>query len=176
MSYDKRLLNPESKIILIDMDGVITAFDDHFIQYAEYTGFTGAITDFLKAKEPGSKTRFDKWLVEFGSDFWATMPWTNWGKELYQYCKSLLPTVICTAPTNDPSCSYGKHQWINNHIKDRNYMICPAKHSVASSRTLLIDDTPKKINNFLEAGGTAILFHKDRLQEIKQEIKIWANS
>lgn len=171
MSYDKRLLQPNRKIILLDGDGVLIDWEGGYTKYAQKFSSTRYPSyDAVTARSRGDYSH-QKWLDRFGSDFWNELDWLPWGKDLLSYCKSLAPTLICTACTDHPSSAYGKIQWLNREVGDRNYIITGAKHALANHNTILVDDREKFIERYVSAGGPAILFNPDNLIDIKRRLR-----
>jgi hypothetical protein len=165
--YDPRYTS--NKVICLDLDGVITDFDLHFTNT-----FKAQYPD--KAAENPRGGMIWQYINTWGPDWWATMPWTPWGKELYAFCRSLAPVLFLTSSSNDGASAMGKHQWIERNTDTRDYAICPAKWLVASPRHILIDDTPKKLNKFVEAGGYGVLFTPERIPEVKTAVEKWVRS
>lgn len=149
---------------MLDLDGTILAWEEQTLLWGQKLNIDSSrglqyIFDNLE-KHP-----------DYHQDYWATMPWLKNGKELYQFCAEIAPTYILTAPSNNPLSSYGKHIWINNNLKTRDFAICPAKWACASKDTLLIDDNKKKCDRFTLAGGHAFLYNPEIFEECKEFIK-----
>lgn len=162
-----------------DMDGCLTAFDHYFRKYN---------SEGLSPEE--FETKYGKgaiWTIipKLGAEYWANMPWKEDGKELWDYIKKYNPTIL-SAPSKDDSSKIGKKMWCEKNIKLPNYDIqTKAKHGwdgtskiVLNSdkwrycegpHDILIDDTAKKINAWVNAGGTGIL-HTSAAKTI-QELK-----
>lgn len=159
--YDPRYTS--DKVICLDLDGVLTDFEGQFATW-------------YRNRHAGELPRSNmiwQYINTWGPEFWASMPWTPWGKELYHYCRTLAPVLLLTSSSNDGASAMGKHQWIERNTDSRDYAICPAKWLVASPRHCLIDDTPKKLNKFIEAGGYGHLFNPNNVQAAKDFAKIF---
>tara|TARA_R110000824_G_scaffold51047_2_gene142746 strand:+ start:1534 stop:2250 length:717 start_codon:yes stop_codon:yes gene_type:complete len=101
-------------------------------------------------------------------EFWANLDWQRPdGLDLWNYIEELdPPPYILTAPMRgDPEGGdhRGKREWVakNLGIADDRVIIEREKHKHATGDdgkpNILIDDTPKKINAWKEAGGIGIL-------------------
>lgn len=103
-------------------------------------------------------------------DFWTNLGWQKPdGLDLWNFLEELTPApFILTAPMrSDPDGGdhQGKRAWVNRNlgIEDHRTIVERNKHKYAVNEdgkpNILIDDTPKKINAWKEAGGIGIL-HK----------------
>lgn len=168
----------------LDMDGVISAFTA-----AAWPLFTkGESYDEKNYKKLGSKMedelgippyKFWPTIDRAGTIFWANMPKFEWADELIEMLgpKNI---CICTSPSRAPECVFGKRMWlVNNGYGNLNYSIIKHKHLMARPGRILIDDTPKKVDKWREAGGSAILFPQpwndnyaitDRITYVKEQI------
>jgi 5'(3')-deoxyribonucleotidase len=150
-----------NKRIYLDMDGVLVNWTKHYEKWArEHTSTTHPNYDAMTALNR-HKYAHCEYTRRFGKNFWATIPWMEWGKELYNYCSSLCDTYILTAPSNHGSSAHGKMEWINRELRNTKFIITPNKYLLANSNSLLIDDTDKKVKSFLDNGGCAFLFKED---------------
>lgn len=128
------------------------------------------------------KDAFWQSIEKTGLDFWTKMDWMPDGQELWNYIAKYNPTIL-SAPSRDKNCIIGKVQWLKDHIKLPNYDLqLKAKGGwdgkskiilnsdkfryVSSNKDILIDDTPKKIDAWVKAGGIGIL-HKNTTETIK---------
>lgn len=170
MSYDQRLLQPNRKTIFLDLDNTIADWTSGYHNYArKYASTTYPDAKAFKDLEDGNH-KHSRWLDRFGSEFWNQLEWLPWGKDLYQYCKSLCPTIILTAPTLNPTSAMGKMQWLNREIGSRDWVISGCKQCMASQNNLLLDDSEKFVSRWLSAGGPAILFKPENLEPIKRTL------
>lgn len=66
---------------------------------------------------------------------------------------------ILSSPALNPDNAAGKYAWIKQHYPGlyRQTLIGAPKHFCANEHTLLIDDWEKNCDEFIEAGGNAIL-------------------
>lgn len=149
--------------ILLDMDGVLVDF------HKEAIGALGFDYDIRYPKMQSwafyedlglSEEEFYGWLNNVGQDFWATLPYTKYGKILFEACSATAPTYVCTSPTMDLYSAPGKLSWMANHLGHRfnRYAIGSHKHLLARPGHILIDDSDKNIAAFRKEGGTGILY------------------
>lgn len=99
-------------------------------------------------------------LHSHGPNFWLELQPRSYMFELWDACNTIAPTTILSSPTRDPVSMAGKLMWMQRQFgKDfRSFLIGPAKHSCARPGALLIDDSVKNCDKFIEHGGNAILF------------------
>ena len=91
--------------------------------------------------------------------------------ELFAGVEALCGTPgILTAPLQgSPTCVMEKKAWVDKHYAGRFdiFIAEKDKHIYATPTTILIDDTPKKIRAFNEAGGIGI-FHANAKESLRQ--------
>lgn len=157
----------ENTYVFCDMDGVLTDFDAHF--RAKH----GKSLDSIP--KPKSYEVLKKEPVEW----WATMPWKKDGKQLWDHLIKNVPTdqlYILSSPTKDKELKAhdGKLQWLKNNgiekqIGRENIIIDSDKHKYVkdNGKSILIDDTPEKIEKWMNANGTGVL-HKSTLETLKE--------
>jgi 5'(3')-deoxyribonucleotidase len=177
------------KVIYLDMDGVLVDFVGHVFRLFDagveephglvkgWDGIEVALSEVLGREVTGS----EMWgtIAEAGLEFWSTIPWCPWGKELLGMCSKMSDVVIMTTPTRDPMSSAGKQRWIEDNLDDPyGYAFSPRKHLMAHPGALLIDDADRNVERFARAGGMAYLFpqpwnsnrhrvYEDRLGEVR---------
>jgi len=162
VNFTKHYFN-EQKLtydIYVDMDGVLVGFE---------TGYN-AISDvpFKKAKD-GDMTVFWKPVNDAGYEWWANLPWTNDGKELWEYVKKYNPTIL-TAPSRGDECPKGKKIWVKRELgEDIPIILEKDKYKYSGKNKILIDDTEEKINAWVDKGGIGILHTstKDTIEKLK---------
>ena len=134
--------------------------------------FVGAANTFYGVNIP--KEEITKWELPYGrygkthdsfwdglnEDFWADMPKQPWCDELVDFLESQEGYSVCllTAPNKDNAT--GKQRWIRKNLpiyKDR-YLIGPTKWFCAGPDSILIDDREQNCQDFIAAGGQAIVF------------------
>lgn len=112
-------------------------------------------------------------LVSNDYKFWANLAWTPDGKELWQHIKKHNPTVL--SGPQGPNSKFGKVEWCKRELglgKDRIILTHTKheeiKHVQKEGRTaILIDDMPKYVVPWQNAGGIAI-FHKTAKDSIEE--------
>lgn len=150
------------KKIYVDMDGVLTDFDQQ-------------IADLLKRPlkrnwDFGDESWIWRKIDKAGKDFWAKMPWMPSGKKLWNALKKYNPTIL-TAPSRHPSSKTGKRLWLKKHLPDIPYIIESKKYKYADKDSILIDDREKNIKKWKKAGGI-VIHHKNLTNTLKKLDKI----
>ena len=128
--------------------------------------------------------RMWKKISEMGEEFWEKIEPFPWHKILYNKLKKMGQVCFLSSPSEDASSVSGKFTWLKKYYKNtNNFIFSPEKHWCASPRSILIDDSPKKIEKFKEYGGHGYIFPnsikiedgeiniEDIYQEIEREIK-----
>ncbi len=109
-------------------------------------------------------------------EFWRDMPWMPDGQDLWNYVKPYNP-IILSGPQG-PNSKLGKTDWVRRELglgKDR-VILTQTKHEEAiktlkmGKAALLIDDLPKYVVPFRNAGGIAIQHTsaKDTIEQLKE--------
>jgi len=160
------------KAIYLDMDGVLVDLvrhtysragvnkddiDQAFAETTVWDGITPVLTDYFKEEWVDA----DLHRLWASQEFWASIPWTSHGKELYEMCTRYAPVVLMTTPTIQPACAAGKMEWIQKHMpyeQRRRYALSPCKHHMAHPGAMLIDDGEHNIDKFQEHGGETFLW------------------
>jgi hypothetical protein len=165
-----------------DMDGVLTAFEQRFLDISG-----GLLPDEYDAKY--GKFSFWKLIETKGLAWWADMPWIDGGKEIWEFINSNNDAMICSSPSRSPLSSKGKMIWIQRELgieqaaatrspknpkwaADSRIILGSQKYlfNKRYPNSILIDDTPKQINNWRNNGGLAVL-HKGDAAETIAELK-----
>ncbi len=149
------------------MDGILTDWvghtvklfdipEDHYFQLGCWD-MTPAMLDYLKIHSQ------EFWLKQT-PEFWATMPWTPYGKELLALCENHIGIDQCrivSTPANAYS-AHGKLWWLEYNMPyyhdRRHYHLTHLKYELAAPYKLLIDDSDKNIAEWRAHGGRGILF------------------
>lgn len=101
-------------------------------------------------------------LISNNRTWWANLNWHSGGKEIWEYIEDYRP-IVCTGPMG-PNSKKGKRDWCKRELglgKDR-IIITHTKHEEirrvreAGKIALLIDDMPKYVVPWRNAGGIAI--------------------
>lgn len=138
--------------IYCDMDGVLVDFR---AGCEEIGAIDGTFVDWQK-------------VHEYGSDFWANLPWTKEGEHFYKwlnkYCKEQNIDLCILSQVNYEDGANGKMEWLmnNTRVPHKNIYIVgtnKSKTKFATNGSLLIDDYSKNVEAFIVAGGQAIKFN-----------------
>lgn len=155
-------------IIYLDLDGVCTNFIKSCIR-AHKLSYTDTVNkwkrDYLGVfsafKVFGiNNSQFWKAIDREGETFWSDMEAYDWFKPLYNELSKIGDVIFLTSPSQSPKSHSGKIKWLQNQFNQnfKDYVITPRKELLASPDTVLIDDCPKNIEKFQNAGGRVILF------------------
>lgn len=159
-------------IIYCDMDGVIC---DLFGEIERIMG--KSMAEIRKNKNTFSKIWYK--VDKIGTKFWSNMPWTPGGKELWNYIKNYNVKILTAVPYSSDSkesakiARKGKIEWIRKNIKFTPYEIVyhpKDKTKSTCKNCILIDDTPKNIEEWNDAGGIGIHYinTSDTIRKLKQ--------
>jgi len=140
-----------------------------------YVDMDGVLCDFtLAAKRAtgqdwqGLRTGQDWKTIANTKNFWANMPWTRDGKQLWSYLSKHKPHILSAYSVEDPNCIPGKMKWLRkevgytqkfmiNIVRRREKKNFAMKGSDVGKRpAILIDDYPKNVQQFRAAGGIGI--------------------
>lgn len=169
-------------IIFCDLDGVLVDLEKGFTDIP-------ANTERLTMKEYEAKHGKNSiWGIidKMGETFWADLPWTKDGRELWDYLKRYNP-IILSAPSQSKACVFGKISWVKRNLNideepvrkpdnfkrdtkfvlynNKSAFVAPAKN-IFQCDIILIDDYKEKLNKWTAAGGTGIL-HNDSTDTIR---------
>lgn len=100
------------------------------------------------------------WKKCSGHEFWANLPKTPDADAIMERITfDLNDIAFLTANSLDPFSASGKLTWVKRHYPrfHRKVIITPAKHFIAHSNALLIDDRDENCREFRAEGGRAIL-------------------
>ncbi len=160
--------------IFLDLDDVLNAFTMSALGYVgcgvgayEYDAYNpqygfdivraaNALHPFLNFTEADFWQSIDR-------NFWATVPKSRECDSLLSACENLVGVenvCILSSPTRDPDSLAGKLEWIHAFLPKRfhrQFLIGPRKYFCARHDSLLIDDSARNVDGFLDAGGNAIL-------------------
>ena len=160
------------KTILLDIDGVCNTFQHHVFNSlglyypddSHYPVECGwdivAAANTIAGYDRFTSTAFWRSLTR---ETWATTPVSPEFDYLLHWAERRVTrdhVYFLTSPTLDPDSVAGKLEWIQSYAPrwmHRQYMIGPAKHLCANAESLLIDDRDKNVEEFISAGGQAIL-------------------
>ena len=156
--------------IFCDLDGVLVDFNRGFMEISENPEKLSPHA----YEELHGKNSIWPILDKLGEDFWADLPWTPDGRELWDYLKQYDP-IILSAPSRSAECLAGKAKWIKLHLHIDEEPVTKPEDFTSKTRIvldqdkwkyardkfdILIDDFDIKLNKWTDAGGTGIL-HND---------------
>lgn len=168
--------------VLIDLDDVVVNFVDaacvvHGRENPYVTNPSNLGNYHLEEILGLTKSQFWKPMTY---DFWLNLSLMDQGKRLINIVEAYVPKkYICfaTSPSSNDGCAQGKIDWIKKHYHrfSRSFAIGPMKYMYAGPNTVLIDDSQKNIDAFIEEGGIGYLFPSrtnKRYAEVGEE-HIW---
>lgn len=153
-----------------DMDGVLC---DWFGSASRLHGRTPEEIEVLKQTWPEGETHSenvlgiptaDFWreLQKDGHHFWANLIELDGAREIWDHAGNLgAIRRILSCPSIDPFSMSGKGEWMQRFTNDkwfRDVHLTPHKHECADIGRILIDDHEKNVDDFIAAGGLAILY------------------
>jgi len=151
--------------IFLDMDGPLADFVGGAVRVHRRTDvldhWPAGVYDLQQVL--GLPTVSALWgpIDHHGREFWAGLQKTPWCDEIVELASAAAESVrIVTTPSHDPASLAGKLDWLNRHFGRPflDYVMTPAKYLLAAPDRLLIDDCNENVDQFLAAGGKAILF------------------
>ncbi len=151
----------------MDMDGILTDWMRHTIalfDIPESLYFQPGCWDTVPAILDHLKIHSQEFWLKQTPEFWATMLWTDYGRELLELCENYAGIDNCRI-LSTPAGAYsahGKLLWLEYNMPyyfdKRYYHLTHHKHEMAAPNKLLIDDSDKNINDWRANGGVGILF------------------
>ena len=136
--------------IHLDMDGVITDFDNQFKE------LTGMMPNDFESKY-GIKGFWEA-IDKAGVGFWRGMKWMPDGEELYNKV-SQFDHELLSSPSRGDSSKIGKRLWRRDKTPNTKLTLAYSanKKNYAAPNHILIDDRADNINQWKNAGGIGIL-------------------
>jgi len=157
----------------IDLDGVLSDWLKGCCEVCEIDAESKEFRDATKAgiEVPDIKsnniTQAEMWdkIVEIGSSWWEKLDRLPWADELLDMVGKYgevaflsSPGSLNKFPKSVAEACKGKMEWIYKHFKDVPVILCQAKYLCASPNSILIDDSAKKVDEFIDYGGKAFLW------------------
>ena len=154
--------------IYLDMDGVCVDFIGAAMSAQGYDAET--LLQRWHKEHPGSlfpEPLSDKSATEFfthknlhTSEFWRNLTPYPWFDELYAELSRLGHVVFLTAPTGEPGCVAGKHEWLIHKFGSdfHEFIFTRHKNRLAHPNAYLVDDMPFNIEPFNQRNGVGVLF------------------
>jgi len=154
---------PKFKVYL-DMDGVIADWAKQFKRFSGGIPVEKYETDY-------GKSQTSHFVKKNSPEYYATMPWMKDGELLYNFLKCCETEILSHA--TDSQTTKGKLLWLkNNNIKLKRNFVGKStdKAKYATSDSILIDDKPENIDEFVKAGGKGILHTNavDTINKLKE--------
>jgi hypothetical protein len=152
---------PDDIVIFLDIDGVLSNFEEH-----------------LKAKGKAKEDGSPKW-DELDHAWWSTIPVFQGAKKFYSDLKKLGIVKFLSAPIPDVGSFSGKAEWIQSVFQPErgrfallNLVLCSAKDKrfLAAPGRILVDDRIKNVREWEAAGGIGV-HHKGNFAETLQAVK-----
>lgn len=146
--------------ILLDCDGVLADFISAAIKRHKKDMSVDEWKVWNHHEEDWGMTDEEFWIPLKGEDFWYNLEFYPWSKELLNNLQRLGKVTIVTAPTKDPGCFSGKYRWLTEklNINHDDIIIGRSKHLLANKYSILIDDNPRNIMEFVLRGGNGVTF------------------
>ncbi len=168
--------------------------------YVIFSDLDGVLADLIKGLNkaskiihgdnhaPFNKTNFDTsqtyrkklWntLTTYQNEhdeMWANLDMMSDGQQLWDYIKNYNSEILSATSHSRHKAAGQKRRWVKRCI-DPNVKVNLVQHSrdkaqFAKPNHILIDDSPKSINPWIQAGGIGIL-HKNTNDTIKQLKKL----
>ncbi len=154
--------------IYLDMDGVCVDFIGAALRVQGYDA--EQLLRHWREEQPGSlypEALMGVPAMEFfthehlsNSDFWAGLVPYPWFDHLYEELNRLGHVVFLTAPTGQPGCVSGKHEWLINRFGSdfADFIFTRHKNRLAHGNACLVDDMPFNIAPFAKRNGHGVLF------------------
>lgn len=164
------------------MDGVLSDFEKRYLELFDESCMEAREKKKMKHVD-GYKHFRDHWIEFINNWHFATLDWFPKGKELLQFVEGLkkVEVRILTSSGGDEfhnDVSKQKIKWLQDRFIDIPAIVVPGKRFkklYATSYSLLVDDTEKNVEGFIENGGNAILYTPDRFDETLEKIEDFAN-
>ena len=153
-------VEPQKYTLYCDMDGVLVDFEKRF------EDLTGLSPNAFRDKH--GLDEFWNVIDGEGVRFWVGMDWMPDGKQLYDYIKPNLYSLL-SSPSYDNSSRLGKRLWVKKHIPGTKLILAARKNKQDYSEkgAILIDDLKPTIDEWNAKGGIGIL-HTSAASTIKQ--------
>jgi 5'(3')-deoxyribonucleotidase len=170
-----REIEPNKPILYMDMDGV----------QCDFFGAWAALHRKQRYKEIGDKAQRELSIDDMnrrGPDwvehFFANLPPIPEGLKMMHWLRyRKIPYTILSSPLrfNAEASIAGKRAWLKKHTPWAldSAIFLSEKANLANKdgvANILVDDYKKNINSWNAAGGTAILFRVERVEDIKKQI------
>jgi len=148
--------------IFCDLDGVLVDFNKG---YYDLTG------DDISGQHRTDNGFYEP-INKAGYNFWINLQWTKDGKKLWNYIKKYDPELL-SSPTKKDESIIGKIDWVKRELPGVHLILRSSKNKkdFAKKDTILIDDRPENIEQWINHGGIGIL-HSSTENTIKDLQKL----
>jgi len=168
---DANLLeNDLSRIIYVDLDGVLVDFDDGFKSIA------AGLDKYEFIKKHGVDALW-KLINSHGQEWWANLNWMPDGTKLWSAIENKNVKILTSGSTRNTGtlAIEGKKQWVANHLGPIETIVVNNSHDkqkYARPGDILIDDLPSNITEWNSKNGIGILHHnaQDTLTKLNEVI------
>lgn len=153
---DANLLeNDLSRIIYVDLDGVLVDFDSGF------KSISGGLDKFEYIKKNGVDGLW-KLINSHGQEWWANLNWMPDGTKLWSAIENKNVKILTSGSTRNTGTMAinGKKQWVANHLGPIETIVVNNSHDkqkYARKGDILIDDLPSNITEWNSKNGIGIL-------------------
>jgi 5'(3')-deoxyribonucleotidase len=154
--------------IYLDMDGVCVDFMGATI---DAHGFdSGTMLNKWQQEHPGSlfpESLFGMPAETFftherlgEAEFWRDLAAYPWFESMFDALSRQGHVVFLTAPTDQPGCVAGKHQWLKDTFGSgfTDFIFTRHKDRLAHGNAILVDDLYRNIESFSHRDGHGVLF------------------
>jgi hypothetical protein len=159
----KKLANSthtNDKILFCDLDGVLADFEQ------------GVFELFKKqTSEIPPPLLWSK--INKSTTFFANLPWTKRGKELWEQIRDYDPIILTGVPPGNKTAAEQKRAWVQRELgTDVHIITCLSKEKpkYCLMNSILIDDLDKNENEWKVKGGKFLLYKEEKLEEIIEQI------
>jgi 5'(3')-deoxyribonucleotidase len=167
--------------IYCDMDGVLTDFENRFVEMLKQEGpkyysreTINQVTRPKHFEKLEGETEFWNFIDNhLGLEFWSGMNWMPQGKQLWSYIQPYQP-IILTSPSRQNTSRLGKRMWVKEHLIPAppvEFRFGASKSDFANEKAILIDDKPSNLEAFAAKGGIALEVKDGEIQPVINALK-----
>lgn len=167
--------------IYCDMDGVLTDFENRFVDLLRQEGrkyyskeVINQVTRPKHFKALEGETEFWNFIDNhIGLEFWSGMNWMPNGRQLWSFIQPYNP-IILTSPSRQNTSRLGKRMWVREHLTPAppvEFRFGDAKSDFANEKAILIDDKPSNLQAFAAKGGIALEVKDGEIQSVINALK-----
>jgi 5'(3')-deoxyribonucleotidase len=149
--------------LFLDMDDVLCDFHSQALKLHGRPDLVAnwPIGVWDMAEVLGITTNQFWWPInEAGADWWASLPLSPQAKPLLKLANKFFKNewLVCTSPSEDPSCVAGKVRWIQTYLKIPmcRVIFCGQKQLLSRPKNILVDDRTSNCDRWESAGGKVV--------------------